>query len=79
VFSLDGLSDRTFLIATGISVAVIYLGTTFSGLQASSIPPASASISGSFCILAGSAVVVTSEIRKLVLRTRHPDSAPLLA
>ena len=33
MFSLDVFSDRIFLIATGISAGVIYLGTTFSGFQ----------------------------------------------
>src|SRR6516225_6432338 len=32
-FSLDVLEDRTFLVATGLSIGVIFLGTTFSGFQ----------------------------------------------
>jgi hypothetical protein len=33
MFNLEVLSDRTFLVSTGISVGVIYLGTTFCGFQ----------------------------------------------
>ena len=32
-FSLDVLEDRIFLVATGLSIGVIFLGTTFSGFQ----------------------------------------------
>src|SRR3974390_2670527 len=32
-FSMDVFDDRTFLLATGISVAVIYFGTTLSAFQ----------------------------------------------
>ena len=78
MFSLDVFSDRTFLIATGISVAVIYLGTTFSGFQRILDTTSLSLNQWLICVLAGSAVVVVSEIRKLVLRARHPDVAPLV-
>jgi len=78
MFSLDVFSDRTFLIATGISVAVIYLGTTFSGFQRILDTTSLSLNQWLICVPAGSAVVVVSEIRKLVLRARYPDVAPLV-
>ena len=32
-FSMDVFDDRTFLLATGLSIALIYLGTTLSAFQ----------------------------------------------
>ena len=78
MFSLDAFSDRTFLIVTGISVAVIYLGTTFSGFQRILDTTSLSLDQWLICVLAGSAVVVASEIRKLVLRARHPEATPLV-
>jgi Ca2+-transporting ATPase len=78
MFSLEVFSDRTFLIATGVSVAVIYLGTTFSGFQRILATTALSLNQWLICLLAGSAVVVASEIRKLVLRSRPADPQPVL-
>jgi Ca2+-transporting ATPase len=78
MFSLEVFSDRTFLIATGISVAVIYLGTTFSGFQRILATTALSLNQWLICLLAGSAVVVASEIRKIVLRSRRADPRPVL-
>ena len=73
MFNLAVLGDRTFLIATGISVGVIYLGTTFSGFQRILDTTALSLNQWIICILAGAAVVVASELRKAVLRARLPD------
>ena len=78
MFSLDVFSDRTFLIATGISVGAIYLGTTFSGFQRILDTTALSLNQWLICLLAGSAVVVASEIRKVVLRSRRADPAPVV-
>jgi Ca2+-transporting ATPase len=77
IFSLEVFSDRTFLIATGISVGVIYLGTTFSGFQRILGTTSLSLNQWLICLLAGSAVVVASEIRKVVLRSRNPDPVPV--
>jgi Ca2+-transporting ATPase len=78
VFSLEVFSDRTFLIATGISVGVIYLGTTFSGFQRILDTTALSLNQWLICILAGFAVVVPSEIRKIVLRSRRAEPVSVL-
>jgi Ca2+-transporting ATPase len=76
MFNLEVLSDRTFLAATGISVGVIYLGTTFSGFQRILDPTALSLNQWIICILAAAAVVIVSEIRKAILRRRLPDPHP---
>jgi Ca2+-transporting ATPase len=78
MFNLEVLSDRTFLVATGISVAVIYLGTTFSGFQRILDTTALSLNQWIICILAATAVVIASEARKVVLRRRLPDPHPEL-
>jgi Ca2+-transporting ATPase len=70
MFSFEVFNDRTFLIATGISVGVIYLSTTFSGFQRILDTTAISLNQWVICILAGSAVVLVTEIRKFVLRAR---------
>jgi Ca2+-transporting ATPase len=70
IFNLEVLDDRTFLIATGISAAVIYLGTTFSGFQRILDTMTLSLNQWIICMLAGAGVVVASEIRKVFLR-RH--------
>jgi magnesium-transporting ATPase (P-type) len=73
IFNLEVLDDRTFLIATGISAAVIYLSTTFSGFQRILDTTALSLNQWIICILAGAGVIVASEIRKVFLRRRLPD------
>jgi Ca2+-transporting ATPase len=73
VFNLEVLDDRTFLIATGISAAVIYLGTSFSGFQRILDTTALSLNQWILCILAGAGVVLASEIRKVILPRRLPD------
>jgi Ca2+-transporting ATPase len=67
------LDDRTFLFATGISAAVIYLGTSFSGFQRILDTTALSLNQWIICILAGAGVVVARKIRKVFLRRRLPD------
>jgi Ca2+-transporting ATPase len=70
MFTLDVLGDRTFLIATGISAGVIYLGTSVSAFQRFLDTTDLSLNQWLICIVAGIAVVIASEIRKIVLRRR---------
>jgi P-type Ca2+ transporter type 2C len=70
IFSLDTFSDRRLLLATGLSAAAIVLGTE---LQIFHRILDTVSLTGEqwvACILAGSTVVVASEIQKWVRRHR---------
>jgi Ca2+-transporting ATPase len=69
-FNLEVLSDRTFMVSTGVSVGVIYFGTTFSGFQRILDTTPLNLNQWLICILAAASVVVASEIRKAVLRQR---------
>jgi Ca2+-transporting ATPase len=75
IFNLEVLGDRTFMIATGISAAVIYLGTSFSGFQRILDTTALSLNQWIICILAGAGVVGASEIRKVFLCRRLPENA----
>jgi Ca2+-transporting ATPase len=77
MFDIEVWNDRTFVLSTAISIAVIYLGTTFSGFQRILGTTELDLRQWLLCIVAGSAVVVVSEIRKIVLRrrTRRADVA----
>jgi Ca2+-transporting ATPase len=74
-FSLDVLGDRTFLIATGISVGVIYLGTTLESFQSFLDTVALDLNQWLICIVAACAVIVVTEIRKAVGRARAEASS----
>jgi Ca2+-transporting ATPase len=78
MFDLEVFSDRTFLIATGISIGVIYLGTAFSGFQRVLGTTALSLNQWLVCLLAGSAVVVVVEIQKVVGRSRRADSVAVV-
>jgi Ca2+-transporting ATPase len=70
VFSLETVNDRTFLLASLMSVIAIILATELRFLQRilDTVP-----LSGDqwlICIGAGLTIVVASEIRKLLLRRR---------
>lgn len=70
MFTIEVLADRAFLISTGIAVGVIFFATTLGPLQ-SFLHTAPLDLNQwLICIVAGSAVVAASEIRKLVLRRR---------
>jgi P-type Ca2+ transporter type 2C len=68
MFSLDVLGDPTFLKATGISIAVIYFGTTLSAFQRLLDTTALDRNQWLLCIGAALSVVVVTEVRKLLLR-----------
>jgi P-type Ca2+ transporter type 2C len=68
VFSLDTFSDRMFLVTTGLSVAAIVFVTELRVFQRVF---GTVELSGNqwlLCLGAGSAIIVVSEIRKLLLR-----------
>lgn len=67
-FSMDVFDDRTFLIATGISVAVIFLGTTLSAFQAFLETESLDLDQWLICIGSAAAVLVVTELRKVVGR-----------
>jgi Ca2+-transporting ATPase len=75
VFDSDTFSDRRLLKATGLSAIAIVFGTELGILQRIL---GTVSLTGKqwiACILAAFAVVVASEIRKLVIRRRMPKTA----
>ncbi len=70
IFSLDTFDDRNFLIATGISLAAIILGTEFSLFQRFL---STEHLQGKYwllCIGVALPVVIASEIRKFILRRK---------
>jgi Ca2+-transporting ATPase len=69
-FSLDVLGDRTFLVATAISIAVIYLGTTISAFQRFLDTVPLDLNQWLICIGAGATVLLVVETRKLAVRRR---------
>ena len=73
VFSLDTFDDRRFLVATGMSAAAIVLATEF-GLFQKILHTTSLDVGQwLICLVAGTLVVVPTEIRKVVLRRRRHD------
>jgi P-type Ca2+ transporter type 2C len=74
VFSLDTFADRTFLIATGISVAAIVLGTEARLFQRFLDTEHLTGRQWLLCIGVALPVVIASEIRKWLLR-RHGTAA----
>jgi P-type Ca2+ transporter type 2C len=75
VFDSETFSDRRLLKATGLSVIAIVIGTELGILQRIL---GTVSLTGKqwiACILAAFAVVVASEVRKLVVRRRMPETA----
>ncbi len=72
-FSLEVLSDRPFLIATGVSIATIVLMTEF-GLFQRLLDTTTLTIEQwAICIVAGLVVLAVSEVRKLIWRTAFVD------
>jgi Ca2+-transporting ATPase len=71
VFSLETFEDRRFLITTGMSVAAIVLATEF-GLFQKILQTVSLDVGQwLICLIAGTLVIVPTEIRKVVLRRRQ--------
>src|SRR5579862_2300152 len=74
VFTLDFLEDRKFLIASGMSVAAIVLGTELRLFQ-QILHTASLSFKEWLaCILVGSMIIAASEIRKIIVRRRATEA-----
>jgi Ca2+-transporting ATPase len=67
-FSLDVVADHTFVLATGVSVAVIYLGTTRSAFQRFLDTAPLDLNQWLLCLTAAASVVLVAELRKLLRR-----------
>jgi Ca2+-transporting ATPase len=74
-FSLDVGDDRAFLVATAVSIGVIYLGTTVGVFQRILGTTEMSLNQWLISIVAGASVIVATEIQKAVLRGRLPDRA----
>jgi Ca2+-transporting ATPase len=77
IFSLDFLDDRRFVIFSGMSVAAIVLGTELRLFQKILHTVSLTFHQWLLCIVVAFAIVVASEIRKLLLRRR--GAAPAAA
>ncbi|WP_238488277.1 cation-translocating P-type ATPase [Actinoplanes flavus] len=79
VFSLETFDDRRFLITTGMSAAAIVLGTEL-GLFQQILNTTTLDLGQwLICLVAGSIVILPTEIRKAVLRRRAARSAAVVA
>jgi P-type Ca2+ transporter type 2C len=76
VFSLDTVSDRTFLVASLMSVAAIVFGTELRFFHRILDTQELTGNQWLICIGAGLVVVAVSEVWKLVLRRRQPAASP---
>jgi len=65
-FSLDVLGDATFLISTGISIGVVYLGTTVSAFQRFLHTTPLDLNQWLLCVSAATSVIAAAEARKLL-------------
>jgi len=65
-FSLDVLGDATFLISTGISIGVVYLGTTVSAFQRFLHTTPLDLNQWLLCVAASTSVIAAAEARKLL-------------
>ncbi|MFC4068748.1 cation-translocating P-type ATPase [Actinoplanes subglobosus] len=70
VFSLETFGDKRFLITTGMSAAAIVLATEFGLFQKILATVSLDTGQWLICLLAGTLVVVPTEIRKIMLRGR---------
>ena len=75
-FSLDTLSDKTFIRATGLSVLTLILTTVLGPLQAFLGTVALDTGQWLVCVAAALPVLVASEVRVLVRRRRGRRSPP---
>ena len=73
-FTLDVFGDKTFMIATGISAAIIYLGTTLSAFEGFLDTAPLDLNQWLLCLVAGASVVVVAEVRKLLRRRVQVDA-----
>jgi Ca2+-transporting ATPase len=75
IFSLDTISDKTFNIATGVSVLTIILATVFGPLQRFLGTTVLDVRQWIICICVALSIIVASEIRKIILRRQTAGEA----
>jgi Ca2+-transporting ATPase len=75
IFSLDTISDKTFNIATGVSVLTIILATVFGPLQRFLGTTVLDVRQWIICICVALSIIVASEIRKIILRWQTAGEA----
>ncbi|GAA1510262.1 cation-transporting P-type ATPase [Dactylosporangium maewongense] len=72
VFTLETFDDRRFLVTSGMSVIAIIIATELGLLQRMLHTVSLSLTQWLVCIVAALSVIVVTEVRKLVLRHRHP-------
>jgi Ca2+-transporting ATPase len=72
VFTLDTFSDKTFNIATGVSVLTLILATVFGPFQGFLKTTSLDIQQWLICACAAVSIIIASEIRKAVRRRNHP-------
>jgi Ca2+-transporting ATPase len=77
LFSLDTFEDSKFMLASGLSVLAIILGTELSLFQRFLDTTGLSLEQWLVCIGVGLTIVAVSEIRKLILRRRPEPAAPV--
>jgi Ca2+-transporting ATPase len=78
IFSLDTFDDHRFVLTTGMSFAAILLGTQL-GLFNRLLDTVGLNLhQWLICILAALTIVIASEVRKLIIRRREPETEPEL-
>jgi Ca2+-transporting ATPase len=75
VFSLDTISDKTFIKACGVSILTIIVATLFGPLQRFLDTTSLDVQQWLICICVALSVIVASEIRKIILRRRPARQA----
>ncbi len=76
VFSLDTFSDKTFNIATGVSVLTLFLATVFGPFEAFLKTTHLDVQQWLICTAVALSIMVTSEIRKAIRRRTADESVP---
>ena len=76
VFSLDTFSDKTFNIATGVSILTLILSTVFGPFEKLLETTSLDLPQWLICTAVALSVIVASEIRKAIRRGRSADTAP---
>ncbi|MEV4139082.1 cation-transporting P-type ATPase [Dactylosporangium sp. NPDC049742] len=75
VFTLETFDDRRFLVTSGMSVIATIIATEVGLLQRMLHTVSLNLTQWLVCVVAALSVIVVTEIRKLVLRHRHPATA----
>jgi len=76
VFSLDTFSDKTFNIATGVSVLTLILSTVFGPFEALLKTTHLDLAQWAICTAVALSVIVASEIRKAIRRREAAQAVP---